>query len=394
MTRRLKRGDRGMVFRSLTGSLLCGMLLCTGCRMFQPKPKPGLLGPRALIPAPYVAPAKTGTAAARPAEPALPDSALLPVTPPGKVVLEENLVETAVLPPVQTNNKTPKASGGGIVLPPTVQSQRLSYTVKKGDSLWLIAELYGITVAELAAENGIEPDKILHPGDVLQLPPGACRRDPAELKRLREARKANATKAKKTTKKVKKSSAPKKSSPRKSTAREPLPANGIYTVTSGDNLWVISRRFGVSSADIMAWNHLKSDVLQIGQKLRLKGRVELYPVRKTTVESTTKPTVPNHATPPQNNTPPKKKPSDTQKTDKTPPADADTGQVNRPNLPVIGAGALDLPKTLAHVITEGETLKVIADMYGTSVEAILKANPKVKSDADLAAGAKLMVPYQ
>ena len=36
----------------------------------------------------------------------------------------------------------------------------------------------------------------------------------------------------------------------------------------------------------------------------------------------------------------------------------------------------------------------IADMYGTTVEAIKKANPDIKSDADLKAHAKLMVPYQ
>jgi len=33
-------------------------------------------------------------------------------------------------------------------------------------------------------------------------------------------------------------------------------------------------------------------------------------------------------------------------------------------------------------------------MYGTTVDAILKENPTIKSDADLKPNVKLMVPYR
>jgi LysM repeat protein len=57
-------------------------------------------------------------------------------------------------------------------------------------------------------------------------------------------------------------------------------------------------------------------------------------------------------------------------------------------------GALDLPKKLSHTVTEGDTLEIIAEMYGTKVEEIKKENPTIKSNADLLPNTKLMVPYR
>jgi len=42
-----------------------------------------------------------------------------------------------------------------------------------------------------------------------------------------------------------------------------------HTVKSGENLWVISRKYKVSIKQLKSWNNLKTDVLQIGQKLRI-----------------------------------------------------------------------------------------------------------------------------
>lgn len=44
---------------------------------------------------------------------------------------------------------------------------------------------------------------------------------------------------------------------------------GLYQVRKGDNLSVIAQRFGVSLSELRQANGLKSDVLQIGQELRL-----------------------------------------------------------------------------------------------------------------------------
>jgi len=45
-----------------------------------------------------------------------------------------------------------------------------------------------------------------------------------------------------------------------------------YKVKSGDSLWKISRRYGLHVKDIKRWNHLKSNTLRPGQKLRLYAK--------------------------------------------------------------------------------------------------------------------------
>ena len=44
-----------------------------------------------------------------------------------------------------------------------------------------------------------------------------------------------------------------------------------YTVRAGDTLWLISRRFGTTVDAIKGLNGLTSDVLNIGQVLRIPG---------------------------------------------------------------------------------------------------------------------------
>jgi LysM repeat protein len=43
----------------------------------------------------------------------------------------------------------------------------------KGDSLWSIAHKYGTTVVQLRKLNKLKKGALLHPGQVLQIPPAA-----------------------------------------------------------------------------------------------------------------------------------------------------------------------------------------------------------------------------
>lgn len=61
----------------------------------------------------------------------------------------------------------------------------------------------------------------------------------------------------------------------------------IYIVKPGDTLWALSRRFGVSIDELVAWNNIKNrDLILVGQKLRLEAAIEpstskiIYKVKK------------------------------------------------------------------------------------------------------------------
>lgn len=55
---------------------------------------------------------------------------------------------------------------------PGVDDDPDTYTVKRGDSLWLIATLHQTTVTELARINDLDPSGIIYPGQVLKLRAG------------------------------------------------------------------------------------------------------------------------------------------------------------------------------------------------------------------------------
>ncbi len=103
---------------------------------------------------------------------------------------------------------------------PGTGGSSFAYTVKSGDTLWLLANRFGTTVDDIKRLNGLRSDN-LQIGQVLQIPT-------------------------------------QQSSP-----------YFAYTVKSGDTLWLLANRFGTTVDDIRRLNGLTSDNLQIGQVLRI-----------------------------------------------------------------------------------------------------------------------------
>lgn len=120
-----------------------------------------------------------------------------------------------------------------LLAPPSVQTStapaNITYTVKAGDSLSLIAKTYGTTVTDLMSLNNISTDVILI-GQQLNIPNAA-----------------SAAAASSTT------------------------DNGTYTVQSGDCLSSIAARFNLSVTELKDMNNLSTDTIYVGQVLNVNG---------------------------------------------------------------------------------------------------------------------------
>ena len=91
------------------------------------------------------------------------------------------------------------------------------YQVKAGDTLYSIANKYGITLKELKAINNLNDDKLAI-GQLLNVPSG-------------------------------------------------LSQVSSYTVSNGDTLYGIAKKFGISVDKLKEVNQLENNLLKIGQKL-------------------------------------------------------------------------------------------------------------------------------
>ncbi|MBU2660791.1 C40 family peptidase [Bacillus cabrialesii] len=105
-----------------------------------------------------------------------------------------------------------------------------SIKVKKGDTLWDLSRKYDTTISKIKSENSLRSD-IIYAGQTLSI------------------------NGKSTSSKSSSSSS----------------SSSTYKVKSGDSLWKISKKYGMTVSELKKLNGLKSDLLRIGQVLKLKG---------------------------------------------------------------------------------------------------------------------------
>lgn len=260
----------------------------TGCRSSkgdkQQKPaKLTILSDRGVIPPPYRAP-QDSRRQTRLANTMPPVSVGCPGSPQ-QPQLPGASDEAVFVPPATTDalsaptfppafHPVPKVAPSNApapVTPPTPETPpppKKTYTVVKGDSLSIIAYMYKVSWRDIASENNLTEKSVIRPGQVLTLPQGA-----AETPRQRPVIKKRHTPSPSPKKDAAThSNSPKGAPAGKSRAPEKIPADGFYTVVSGDNLYNIVRRFKVKEATVRKLNpdiH-NFDRLQIGQRIRLR----------------------------------------------------------------------------------------------------------------------------
>lgn len=109
------------------------------------------------------------------------------------------------------------------------------YRVRRGDTLWDIAQAAGVSVGDLRRHNGLRSSQI-RVGQVLSIPGSSS---------------ANAVKA---------------AVPQQSAS---LSGSFYHTVRRGDTLWSISQQYGVSIGEIKNENRLRRNTIHPGKKLRI-----------------------------------------------------------------------------------------------------------------------------
>ena len=120
-----------------------------------------------------------------------------------------------------------------------VQTQYNTYVVKTGDSLYSVAKKYNISVDELKNINNLQSN-LLSVGQQLLVPVQTQIIEDTEIENY-----------------------------------------DTYVVKKGDNLYTISKQYGVSVDEVMNYNNLKTNLLSIGQVLKIPTTGVIYYIVKS-----------------------------------------------------------------------------------------------------------------
>lgn len=133
--------------------------------------------------------------------------------------------------------------------------EKMSYTIKKGDTLGKIAELYDVRVSDLRLWNDIPYGTNIMSGNVLTIwEPRDIALRYTHINELSVDERAKMLTSK----------------DQKNAATKPTSSSWIkHKVKAGDNLSLIAKKYAVETEDVKKWNGLTGDVVKLGDVLEI-----------------------------------------------------------------------------------------------------------------------------
>ena len=265
----------------------------------------------------------------------------------------EQKVETR---PAQPPSVQPKADAKASA---AVEPETTIYVVQSGDYLAKISKKFNVTIAAIKQANGLKGD-IVRVGQKLKIP---GKFDLAA--KASESAKAAAPAA---TKKA---------------ASQAAPYTGAtkeYVVKSGDTLGAIAYGNGIRIRQLKELNGLKSDVVRVGQKLKIPAEKQAKAAAaKKTEKQAEKPVVKAPAKAADAAVEKAKTPTEEVKTAEVSPAEepkaADASPVEEPKTNDDGqAAAAPAPATTTYVVQEGDDMTGVSIRFGVSAADIRELN--------------------
>ena len=119
--------------------------------------------------------------------------------------------------------------------PKPAKPEEMIYTIKKGDTLWSIADEMRVNIGALSRWNNLHPEKKLIPGDKLKIRMGTPSHPLDETPKMRKGKQI------------------------------------IYVVKAGDTLWGIAKKYNVTVSVIKTWNRLDG-----ANRIRPADRLKLW----------------------------------------------------------------------------------------------------------------------
>lgn len=391
-----------LLFGSFSALLLTGgMIFTTGCESIDDDPMP---------PGAYVPPATVDPIAVKGGEnaPAAPvgEPVVLPAPEPAEPVF---IVQPPAGKPAPQKPLPPKKARKPQPKKRQAPAETSTHIIKKGESFWSIAALYGIEMDDIAAANPKLNPKRLHVGGKLIIPGAAERKE----------------RAAKAPKKVKRSEKRAKKTVAKLENEE-----GVYIVRNGDSLSRIAARHHVKVSALAAANNINVDqMLRIGQKLVIpKPGKAVKPAKKTTAKpvNTASNKAPKKTSEPASATETAVPPTPSSdlfpqsaapETPAVPatPGSAPVSPAAIPALPTENSAAVPAtpvasPEALSAVaqdttpvaapatggyttnVDEDTTLEELASRYGYGVMELKKLNPEIPADGKVRAGSVVKLP--